>query len=307
MNKNKIIFMGTPLIASKFLKILLNKNYNIVSVFSQPARKKNRGMEVEPSPVELLTKENNIAIHTPQKIDNEAYELIKSYNPDLVIVIAYGLIIPSHILNFPKFGFINVHFSLLPRWRGAAPVEHTLLSGDKKSGVSIIKLEENLDSGPILSQKEILVEESMNKEILFNKLTETGTNLLLEILPEIFFEKVSFEYQANDKATYANKITSEIRKINFNNSSFKVINQIRAFSPKPAAWFTYNKERIKIISALKKDKKGIPGTILNDKFELGLSDGCIAPIFLQREGKKIMHIDDFLRGFLFKVGNKLNE
>ena len=307
INNNKIIFMGTPLVASNYLRILLENNYNIISVFTQPARKKNRGLKTQISEVEQVAKQNNILIHSPEKFDEKSCELIKSYKADLIIVIAYGLIIPAYFLNIAKFGFINVHFSLLPHWRGAAPIEHTLLNGDKKTGVSIIKLTEKLDAGPILSQKEVLIEDGDNKEKLYDKLYKIGSNQLIEVLPRLFSKKINLKNQDEKQATFANKITSLMRKINFNSPSSKVINQIRAYSPKPSAWFTYKKERIKIIRAIRDNKTGAPGTILSDKFELGCIDGCVAPLYLQREGKKIIHIDDFLRGFSFKIGNKLNE
>ena len=204
INNNKIIFMGTPLVASNYLRILLENNYNIISVFTQPARKKNRGLKTQISEVEQVAKQNNILIHSPEKFDEKSCELIKSYKADLIIVIAYGLIIPAYLLNIAKFGFINVHFSLLPHWRGAAPIEHTLLNGDKKTGVSIIKLTEKLDAGPILSQKEVLIEDGDNKEKLYDKLYKIGSNQLIEVLPRLFSKKINLKNQDEKQATFAN-------------------------------------------------------------------------------------------------------
>jgi len=306
MSGKKIIFMGTPLIATNYLNSLINNKYNVVSVFTQPPRKRNRGMKVQSSPVHELANHNNIKVNFPTRLDEEAFDLIKSYKPDLIIVMAYGLLIPTKILNFPQYGCINIHVSLLPRWRGASPIEHTLLNGDTETGITIIKLIEKLDAGPIIAQKKIPVVENINKDDLSDKLTQLGSDLLIDILPKLFAEKIVMQDQNNKEVTYAQKINSQMRKINFNLSTREVLNQIRAYATNPGAWFFYNNERIKIISASIQSNKGNPSTILNKQFELGCLDGSILPSYLQREGKKIMYIEDFLRGFSFTVGDSLN-
>ena len=306
MSDKKIIFMGTPLIAANYLNSLINNKYKVVSVFTQPPRKRNRGMKVQSSPVHELANHNNIKVNFPTRLDEKAFDLIKSYKPDLIIVMAYGLLIPTKILNFPQYGCINIHVSLLPRWRGASPIEHTLLNGDTETGITIIKLIEKLDAGPIIVQKKIPVVENINKDDLSDKLTQLGSDLLIDILPKLFADKIVMQDQNNKEATYAQKINSQMRKINFNLSTKEVLNQIRAYATNPGAWFFYNNERIKIISASIQSNKGNPSTILNKQFELGCLDGSILPSYLQREGKKIMYIEDFLRGFSFTVGDSLN-
>ena len=306
MSDKNIIFMGTPLIATNYLSSLINNKYNVVSVFTQPPRKRNRGMKVQSSPVHELANHNNIKVNFPTRLDEEAFDLIKSYKPDLIIVMAYGLLIPTKILNFPQYGCINIHVSLLPRWRGASPIEHTLLNGDTETGITIIKLIEKLDAGPIIVQKRIPVVKNINKDDLSHKLTEIGSDLLIDILPKLFAGKIVMQDQNNKEATYAQKINSQMRKINFNLSTREVLNQIRAYATNPGAWFFYNNERIKIISASIQSNKGNSSTILNKQFELGCLDGSILPSYLQREGKKIMYIEDFLRGFSFTVGDSLN-
>ena len=306
MSDKKIIFMGTPLIAVNYLNSLINNKYIVVSVFTQPPRKRNRGMKVQSSPVHELANHNNIKVNFPTRLDEEAFDLIKSYKPDLIIVMAYGLLIPTKILNFPQYGCINIHVSLLPRWRGASPIEHTLLNGDTETGITIIKLIEKLDAGPIIVQKKIPVVENINKDDLSDTLTQLGSDLLIDILPKLFADKIVMQDQDNKKATCAQKINSRMRKINFNLSTREVLNQIRAYATNPGAWFFYNNERIKIISASIQSNKGNPSTILNKQFELGCLDGSILPSYLQREGKKIMYIEDFLRGFSFTVGDSLN-
>ena len=307
MSDKNIIFMGTPLIAANYLNSLINNKYNVVSVFTQPPRKRNRGMKVQSSPVHELANHNNIKVNFPTRLDEEAFDLIKSYKPDLIIVMAYGLLIPTKILNFPQYGCINIHVSLLPRWRGASPIEHTLLNGDTETGITIIKLIEKLDAGPIIVQKKIPVVENINKDDLSDKLTQLGSDLLIDILPKLFADKIVMQKQNNKESTYAQKINSQMRKINFNLSTREVLNQIRAYATNPCAWFFYNNERIKIISASIQSNKGNSSTILNKQFELGCLDGSILPSYLQREGKKIMYIEDFLRGFSFTVGDSLNE
>ena len=306
MSDKKIIFMGTPLIAAKYLRSLIGNKFNVVSVFTQPPRKRKRGMKVQSSPVHELANQNNIKVNFPTRLDEEAFDLIKSYKPDLIIVMAYGLLIPTKILNFPQYGCINIHVSLLPRWRGASPIEHTLLNGDTETGITIIKLIEKLDAGPIIVQKKIPVVKNINKDDLSDKLTEIGSDLLIDILPKLFAGKVLMQDQNNKEATYTQKINSQMRKINFNLSTREVLNQIRAYATNPGAWFFYNNERIKIINASIQSNKGNPSTILNKQFELGCLDGSILPSYLQREGKKIMYIEDFLRGFSFTVGDYLN-
>ena len=306
MSEKKIIFMGTPLIAANYLNSLINNKYNIVSVFTQPPRKKNRGMKVQTSPVHELANQHNIKVNFPTRLNEDVFDLIKSYKPDLIIVMGYGLLIPNKILNYPQYGCINIHISLLPRWRGASPIEYTLLNGDSETGVTIIKLIEKIDAGPILVQKKIPITENINKDDLSYKLVQLGSDLLIDILPKLFVGNVVMQNQNHKEATYAKKINSQMRNINFNLLTREVLNKIRAYSTKPGAWFFYNNEQIKIINASIQNNKGIPSTILNKKFELGCLDGSILPTYLQREGKKIMHIEDFLRGFSFKIGDSLN-
>ncbi|MDC3131136.1 formyltransferase family protein, partial [Pelagibacteraceae bacterium] len=206
----------------------------------------------------------------------------------------------------PPFGCINIHVSLLPRWRGAAPIEYSLMSGDKETGISIIQLIEKLDAGPIIKQKKVEIEHDCNKNELSQKLTEVGIKLLLETIPLIFDKKISYSDQDDNDATYANKISSLNRKINFNKSVNEVLNLIRAHSLKPGAWFTIQNERIKIIKAKKSNSIGNASTILNETFDIGCNDGSIEPLILQREGKNAISKDDFLRGYSFKINDIIN-
>ena len=306
MQDKKIIFMGTPQIAAEYLNSLINNNIKIEAVFTQSPKKQSRGMKLIKSPVHLLANENKIEIYYPETFDNEMMNKLKKIEPDLLIVMAYGKILPISLLELPKYGCINIHVSILPRWRGAAPIEHALMNGDKETGVSIIKLIKKLDAGPIIAQEKYDIPSNFNKLQLTNKLTEIGTKLLINTIPSIFKNNIIFRDQDEKFATYANKITSEIRKINFNNSTDNVINHIRAHAPKPGAWFNLNNERIKLIEAKKGSAKGKMSTILNNKFEIACNDGSIEPLILQREGKNIVTKEEFLRGFQLKDEDLIN-
>ena len=306
MKDKKIIFMGTPDIAAQHLNVLFKKNLNIVGVFTQPPRKKNRGMRIEKSEVHQIAEKNNIEVFYPTSIDVTVIEKVKSLEPDLIIVIAYGIILPSKFLNIPKYGCINIHVSLLPRWRGAAPIEHALLAGDEKTGISVVSISPKLDAGDILMQESFAIDKDINSDDLTINLTNLGKKTLMETLPLLFENKLIRKKQDESKVTYANKFISEDRKINFYNSSDDVYNHIRAHGPKPGSWFTYRGERIKIIKAKKINELGKSSTILNKDFMIACKDGAILPLLIQREGKKVVSLDDFLRGFTFSIQDKLN-
>ena len=306
MNDKKIIFMGTPDIAAQHLQYLLDNSINIVGVFTQPPRKKNRGMNIEESPVHQIAKKNNLETFYPSSIDGKAIEQINSLDPDIIIVVAYGIILPSQLLDIPKFGCINIHVSLLPRWRGAAPIEHAMLAGDVKTGISVIKISPKLDAGDILHQESLNISADMYSDELTVALTNLGKQTMLRVLPKIFENKTLSKKQDLNKVTYAKKFTSIDRKINFNNSTNEVYNHIRAHGPKPGSWFVYRGERIKILRAVKKKDRGQQSTILNNKFMLACSDGSILPTLIQREGKKAVDVKDFIQGFAFTVNDKIN-
>ena len=307
MFEQKIIFMGSADISKEYLRSLLENQYNIIAVYTQPPRKKNRGMEVTKSPVQLYAEEKNIDIHYPNNLQlSDEVKAFKELKPDIVVVMGYGILIPKILLNIPQFGFINVHVSLLPRWRGASPIEHSIINGDKETGISIFQLEEKLDTGPILNSASTKIEDNFSKYDLTHKLNKLGTSLLHETLPTIFSNKILMKEQDDSKATYAKKITSKLRKINFNDNVNNVYNHIRAFSPKPSAWFMHNNQRINIIKCSMDICKSESSKILNAQFHIGCKNGKIIPQVIQREGKKSMEINEFLKGYKFEVNQKIN-
>jgi len=307
MNKTRIVFMGTPLIASSYLQKLIDNNFNIIAVYTQPPKPKGRGMSLQNSFVHDKALEHNIPLFHPINFNNK--EIINTFinlKAELVVVMAYGKILPEKILYNPKKGCINVHLSLLPRWRGAAPVEYALLNGDKQTGVSIFRLVKKLDAGPILSNSLVNIEDDMNQEDLLKKLNFIGENLLVKTLNEYLDNKIDVVEQDDERATYANKILPNSRKIDFNENIIKVFNKIRAFSPQPGAWFMFQKERIKIIKCEVLIQDSTPSVIENNELYIGCAGGVIQPRILQREGKKPMGIGEFLKGFQFTVGQKVN-
>tara|TARA_B110000116_G_scaffold270722_1_gene289525 strand:- start:3179 stop:4105 length:927 start_codon:yes stop_codon:yes gene_type:complete len=307
MHDQKIVFMGTPEIASIYLNSLIRQKYNIIATYTQPPKKKGRGMKIEESAVHRLASSNNIPVFSPSNFfdDNEKHNLEK-LKPDLIIVMAYGLKLPKFILKLPRLGCINIHVSLLPRWRGASPIEHALLNGDKKTGISIFKLVEEMDAGPIIIDESIEISNNINKDQLIEKLNNTGVQLINSILPNIFNNKITYVDQNHDLKTYAPKISSSMRKLDFNQSIDNLHNKIRAFSFKPSAWFFYKQERIKIIEADFIKGEWEPSLVINDLFHIGCKDGKMCPKIIQREGKKPMKLEEFLRGFIFEVNSKIN-
>ena len=307
MSNKRIIFMGSSEISEIYLKSLLDSHYNIIAVYSQPPRKKGRGMKVQESSVQKFAQLHNIQVFTPKNFYSETTKKeLQDLQPDLIIVMGYGLLLPKSILQTPLHGCINIHVSLLPRWRGAAPIEHAILNGDEKTGVSIFLLEEKLDAGPIIATQEININKNINKEDLTSELNILGTALLTNTLPDLLDNKISVQKQDETHATYAKKITPELRRINFNNDVNTVYNQIRAFAPKPSAWFIFNNERINIIKCLMRICESEGSTIMNSQFHIGCKKGIIIPEIIQREGKKSMELKEFLKGFTFDVAQKVN-
>jgi len=299
--------MGTPDTASVYLQSLIDSHFNIVAVYTQPPRKKGRGMQVQESPVQKLAQKHNIGVFCPVDLCfSAAQKELQDLQPDIIVVMGYGLLLPKFVLQLPRFGCINIHVSLLPRWRGAAPIEHAILNGDTVTGLTIFKLVEKLDAGPIIAKDSMVIDPHIDKKDLTTLLNSKGTKLMISILPDLFQNNVEWEIQQEDMATHASKITTEMRKLDFNQGALTVYNQIRAFAPQPSAWFVFNKERIKIIKAKLREGASEPSTIVNDQFHIGCKNGIICPTIVQREGKKPMNAGEFLRGFEFAVGSKIN-
>ena len=301
-----IIFMGTPDFAVPILKSINNLNHNVLEVYTQPPNKKNRGQKIQNSPIHDFSNKINLPVRCPIAFDEEEINHIKKLNPDLVIVVAYGKILPVKLLNLDKVLFINVHASLLPRWRGAAPIQRAIMNLDHETGVSIMKIVTKLDAGPVLLQSKIKITKEINYKELSSQMSELGAKLILDTLKLIESKRTDFTEQNESQATYAKKIEKSETKINWNGDAEKIVAKINAFSPNPGCWFELNRNRIKIIKAKKVIGEGMPGTILNDKFTIACSKNAIQIIELQKEGKQIIKADEFLKGNKIKTGQSLN-
>tara|TARA_B100000029_G_C17441815_1_gene911723 strand:- start:19 stop:942 length:924 start_codon:yes stop_codon:yes gene_type:complete len=307
MINERIVFMGTPNISAKYLSALIKNNYNIIAVYTQSAKRQDRGMSLKNSPVQSLSIEENIPCFTPEILKNQnEINKFKYLNIDLAIIMGYGRLIPEEFLNIPKLGCINIHLSLLPRWRGASPIEHSLMSGDNETGVTIFRLNEKFDCGPILNSIKFKISNTITKEDLKENLNRLGIDLLLSTLPKYLKKEIFLKKQDDSQATYAKKIFNKDRKINFFKNKNEIYNFIRSFSPKPGAWFEFKGENIKILSCETNSIIGKKSTILSNTLDIGCRDGSIKPTIIQREGKKIMDIDQFIRGFNFSIGDQIN-
>ena len=298
--------MGTPDFAVPILKSINNLNHNILEVYTQPPNKKNRGQKIQKSPIHDFSNKLNLSVRCPIAFEEEEINRIKKLNPDLVIVVAYGKILPTKLLNLDKVLFINVHASLLPRWRGAAPIQRAIMNLDHETGVSIMKIVTKLDAGPVLLQSKIKITKEINYKELSDKMSELGAKLILDTLKLIENKSANFKEQNESEATYAKKIEKTETKINWNDDAEKIIAKINAFFPNPGCWFELNGNRIKIIKAKEIISKGIPGTILDKNLTIACSKNAIRIIELKKEGKQKMTTDEFLRGNKIKTGQSLN-
>ena len=299
-----IIFMGTPEFSVPILKTVNNSNHKILEVYTQPPKKKNRGQKINLSPVHQYSLENKLQVRHPENIDTtDEFEFIKRLNPDLVLVVAYGQIIPSKWLNIKNIKFINIHASLLPKWRGAAPIQRAIMNLDKETGISIMKIVEKLDAGPIMMRKSIKILRDTSYEELKRNLSDLGSKMIVEALKLIEKNEDKFFPQIEKEATYAKKIKKEESKINWKNSAEKIMANINALSPNPGAWFEYNGSRIKIIKAEEVKEKGKPGEILKNSFIISCQTNAIQVLEVQKEGKKRMNINEYLKGNFFKIGD----
>ena len=303
----KTVFMGTPEFSIPFLQSLIKNKFNILCVYTQPPKKAKRGQKINISPVEEFSKKNKIKLRNPEDLNSkEEYEFFKKLSADLVVVVAYGKLIPKSFLNKAKFGFINVHASLLPKWRGAAPIQRAIINGDKKIGVSIMKIEEKLDSGPVLVSKELELDQNLTHGEVEKKLSIIGSNLLIESLKNIEKGNLKFIDQKHSEATYAKKINKSETKIDWNLDANKVLTHIHGLSPSPGAWFEYENERFKVLKAKISKDKGRYGCVLDENLTVACKSNSIQILELQRQGKKKQTVKEFLLGKKINTGSILN-
>lgn len=308
MKNVRAVFMGTPDFAVPILASLIEK-INVVMVVSQPDREKDRKGNTIYPPCKELALANGIEVYQPLKI-REEYQKVLDKKPDIIITAAYGQIIPTEILDYPKYGCINVHGSLLPKLRGGAPIHHAIMNGDKEAGVTIMYMAQKMDAGDIISQRKVDIPDDMTLDELYSKLSLLGRDLLIDTLPSVIEGTNNRIKQNEDEVTFGYNITKEEEKINFNDTSVNIHNKIRGLSSIPGAYGLLNNKRIKIYKSIKTDilSKEKPGTIINinsDGIFVATNDYVIRLIDIKLEGKKRCLVKDFINGI--KKEDYINE
>ncbi len=298
----KVIFFGTPEISTPFLEMLVEDDkVNVVAVVTMPDRPFGRKQEITKTPVKLLAEKNDIDVLQPEIIDDDFAEILKKYNADFNVVISYGQILPISVLNTPKYGSVNVHFSLLPKYRGASPVQTALLNGDTETGISIIKMSEYLDQGDIYLIKKVEINDDENSEMLLKRLAELGAIMIPAALRDIADGILSPIPQNKNDSSYCHKIHKKDAEIDPKKDNAKeILNKYRAFQPWPGIYFMFNNKRCKLIEIEKSDKNANPGELkeIEKELILGTSNGSLKIKILQPEGKKPIDDKDFMNGFL---------
>lgn len=310
----RVVFMGTPDFSVPILERLIAENYDVVLVVTQPDRPVGRKRILTPPPVKVTAEKHEIPVFQPEKVADE-YEEIFTYEPEIIVTAAYGQILPKALLDYPKYGCINVHASLLPKLRGGAPIHYAILQGEKETGVTIMYMVEKLDAGDMLSQRAIPIEQEDDVGILHDKLSALGADLLLETLPKLFAGEIHPVKQKEEEATFAPNITRDVEKIDWMKSSEEVYNHIRGLRPWPVAYTTYDEKLMKIWRAELLDKKltGKAGEIVSvdeTSFTVACGDGKGVIITeIQPAGRRRMYVEDYLRGAKdrIKIGKILGE
>jgi methionyl-tRNA formyltransferase len=297
----RIVFMGSPDFAVPSLNALVDARHDVVAVYSQPPRPAGRGKGERKTAVHERAEQLGIEVRTPRTLrDADEQERFRALNADVAIVAAYGLILPKPILEAPKMGCINVHASLLPRWRGAAPIQRAILAGDEMSGVTIMQMEEGLDTGPMLLKHEL---EIRGKDA--GQVTEELAKLGAEALMEWLDHQTPPQPQPETGATYAKKVDKAEARIEWARSAEEIERRIRAFAPQPGAWFEANAERIKLLRADVVEGSGKPGEVLDGQLTISTGSGAIRPLQVQRAGRAPMSPEELLRGFAIPKGTIL--
>ncbi len=299
----RLAFMGTPDFAVPTLDALIDAGHEILAVYSQPPRRAGRGKALRPSPVQRRAEGAGLDVMTPATLRDEAAQRnFAALHLDAAVVAAYGLILPPAVLEAPRQGCLNVHASLLPRWRGAAPIQRAILAGDAKTGVSIMAMERGLDTGPVYARRETEIDRKTAGE-LSAELAAMGGALMAEVLDRL--NDNAPEPQTEAGVTYASKVDKAEARLDFSQRAIAIERQIRAFNPAPGAYFQYRGERIRLLEAELSDQSGPSGTVLDHGLAIACGQGSIVPSVVQRAGRAAMTPSELLRGFLVPVGTKL--
>ena len=302
----KIIFMGTPMFAVPILKSLYQNGFPISVVYTQPPQKSHRGQRINKSPVQGISETLNIDFRTPESLENndEEYKFLKNLEADLAIVVAFGQIIPKKFLNLTKKGFINIHASILPKWRGAAPIQRSIMNLDAETGISIMKINEELDSGPVSNIYKIKLDQNLNAKEVSEKLSFLAADKILDNVDDVLDDKLIFEEQNHSASSYAKKIVKSEGQIDWSDDALKIIGKINGLYPSPGAFFNFNGERYKILKAEIGNGIGKNGEVVSDNLEIACSNNkSIKILEIQREGKKVQKVGEFMLGSQIRKGS----
>jgi len=305
----KIIFMGTPCFAVPILKSLYQNGYSISAVYTQPPQKSQRGQKINKSPIQGISETLKIKYRIPSSLKNnkEEYNYLKELDADIAIVVAYGKIIPEEYLSLVKKGFINIHASLLPKWRGAAPIQRSIMNLEKETGISIMRIGEKLDTGPVCNSYKVEIKTDDNSETISEKLSILAAEKILNNIDEILEDKIEFKEQNHNEASYAAKIEKTEGQIEWRDTAENIIGKINGLYPNPGAFFNYNGERYKILKASLALGSGKIGEVLDNYLEVSCGNKkSIKVLEIQRQGKKPQNIGEFMLGSQIKKGSNLN-
>jgi methionyl-tRNA formyltransferase len=307
--KLRIVFMGTPDFAAVALQSLIAAGHDIVAVYSQPPRPAGRGQQLQPSPVHALAESRGLPVLTPISLRTpEAVTAFAAHQADVAVVAAYGLLLPKAILDLPRYGCLNIHASLLPRWRGAAPIQRAIAAGDARSGISIMQMEAGLDTGPVLLVDDLPITDKTTAETLHDSLAEMGARLILDVLERLPKGDLKPVPQPVDGVTYAAKLSRTDSQLDWRRPAAELERAIRAFTPWPGAVMDFGSEKIKVLAAqvVKLDKApAVPGAIIDDDLTIACGRDALRPLIVQRPGKKPMPAAEMLRGFQLPPGRLL--
>jgi methionyl-tRNA formyltransferase len=300
----RLVFMGTPDFSAILLKGLIEAGHEIACVYSQPPRPAGRGHKPQPSPVQVLAETQGIEVRTPASLKNpEEQAAFAALGAEVAVVAAYGLILPKAILDAPKRGCINVHASLLPRWRGAAPIQRAIMAGDTETGICIMQMDEGLDTGPVLMRQSLPIAQDCTAGMLHDQLAELGTRLMTATLKEL--DGLKGVPQPDSGASYAKKIERGESRIDWSHEAVEIERLVRAMSPHPGAWFEMAGERFKVLKAEVSRRQGQPGTVLDDALTIACAKESLRILSIQRQGKAALDTGAFLRGCALPPGTVL--
>ena len=303
MTKLRLVFMGTPDFAVPTLRALCDAGHEIAMVYTQPPRPAGRGQKPRPSPVQAFAESRGLPVRTPASLKSEEdREAFAALGADAAVVVAYGLILPEPVLAAPRLGCLNLHASLLPRWRGAAPLQRAIMSGDSETGVAVMQMEAGLDTGPVLASRRVPIDDTTAATSLHDRLAEIGAPLMVETLESLAAGTAVATPQPEDGVTYAAKIDKAEARIDWQRSAAELDRQIRALNPFPGAWFEIDGRRIKVHAATVIEAGGKPGEVLDDRLTVACGKGALRLTRLQRQGKGAVDADAFLRGFAVSQG-----